>query len=394
MLDKNSKVCLVLGGHVNGYSIIRELYDCGIRNIALFDYGKSLARYSNKVKYRAKIKRDASSLLCEIKKLKEFSDYIVIYPTDDLQLEFLTEIYEHISDFCYIPLNRDNLLNTLDKNVQYQVCEQQGIPYPKSIELSQTVSVEDISGLTFPLLVKPTTRKDLTIPVFRNLYLENSNNLEENIETINGLIELGVNFLVSEFVPGDDTNIYAYTCFRAQDNCIYGEWRGKKLTQYPDSYGIFCSASNEAPQIVSEQGRRLADALSAYGIIEPEFKFDERTGEYKLMEVNLRSMMWNGVGHFNDVNLHYYMYQYATTGQVQNITQQDFASRLHFVLLLHEIPNLMTRSNYWSHFKHNIFGAKRRFAIFSFSDPMPFLSSLILLTKSVVKACSGRLHLS
>ena len=29
---------LVLGGYVNGYSIIKELYEKDLRNIALFDY--------------------------------------------------------------------------------------------------------------------------------------------------------------------------------------------------------------------------------------------------------------------------------------------------------------------------------------------------------------------
>ena len=65
---KLDKTCaLVLGGHVNGYSIIKELYEQDIKEIALFDSGKSIARFSNKVVYRAKIDKSAESLLKEIK---------------------------------------------------------------------------------------------------------------------------------------------------------------------------------------------------------------------------------------------------------------------------------------------------------------------------------------
>src|SRR5690606_14677023 len=121
----------------------------------------------------------------------------------------------------------------------------------------------------------------------------------------------GVEFIASEFVPGDDTNIYAYTCYRSQDGTIQNEWTGKKLTQYPDNYGVFCSASNEATSEVLEQGRALVKALDAYGIIEPEFKYDMRDQKFKLMEVNLRSMMWHRTGTISGVRLHKSMYDYA-----------------------------------------------------------------------------------
>ena len=60
-LQKN-EVALVLGGHVNGYSIIKELSEESVNDIALFDYGSSISRFSNKVIYKAQIDKKASSL--------------------------------------------------------------------------------------------------------------------------------------------------------------------------------------------------------------------------------------------------------------------------------------------------------------------------------------------
>lgn len=388
-----SNVSLVLGGHVNGYSIVKELYEQGIKNIALFDFGKSLARFSNKVIYRAKIDKTSEVLLSELKKLNEQYDYIVLFPTDDLQLENLHSIYEQIKNFCYVPFNPENILKCLDKSYQYEVCDRIGIPYPKTINVKELSDLDNVGGLNFPLLVKPSTRKDLTIDVFRTLYIESLNDYELERKKISDYLDQGIEFVLSEFIPGDDTNIYAYTCFRSNDGEVLNDWIGKKLTQYPDNYGVFCSSSNEAPEIVGVQGKKLVEALNVYGISEPEFKYDSRDGKYKLMEVNLRSMMWHRTGNISGVYLQKTQFNYAVKEDLEKY-EQDKTKSIHFVLMLHEIPNLITRKGYWKFFKNNVFGGdKRSWAIFDSSDVKPFFYSLYLLSRSSAYLCLKRLGL-
>ena len=391
-LQKN-EVALVLGGHVNGYSIIKELSEQSVNDIALFDYGSSISRFSNKVIYKDQIDKTASSLKNEIKKLHQKYEYIVIFPTDDLQLENLHNIYDEISDFCYLPFNKRNLLRTLDKFYQYETCEACGVPYPKTKQIKRSEDLNDISSLVFPLLIKPSTRKDIVMDVFRTLYLETLEDYESNKLQLISFVERGVEFVVSEYIPGDDTNIYAYTCFRTQEGEILNEWSGKKLTQYPDNYGVFCSASNEAPEEVDIQGRALVEALDAYGIVEPEFKYDYRDGKFKLMETNLRSMMWHRTGSISNVKLQATQYRYALGEKLVRCIQ-DKNETIHFVLMLHEIPNLIARKGYWKHFKHNVFvGKKRVWAVWERKDIKPFLFSLFLLLKMVVAAWRRRFDL-
>ena len=383
MSEKNlDKTCaLVLGGHVNGYSIVKELYEQGITNIALFDPGKSLARFSNKVKYRAVIDKTPETLLRELKKLNQQYEYIVIYPTDDLQVENLHALYDEVSDFCYLPFNRETVIQASDKFFQYETCERIGVPYPKTVNAKATEDLDSIESLVFPLLIKPSTRKDLTVDVFRTLYLETPEKYQEAKTRLAELINKGVEFVISEYIPGDDTNIYAYTCFRNENGEFLNEWTGKKLTQYPDNYGVFCSASNEAADEVLTQGRALVAALEAYGIVEPEFKFDYRDGKFKLMETKLRSMMWHRTGSISGVKLHETQFKYAT-GQAITHYKQDKSKSIHFVLMLHEIPNLIARKGYWKHFKHNVWGGEKRvWAIFEWRDIKPFLYSFVLISK-------------
>lgn len=392
MSEKNN-IALVLGGHINGYSIIKELSEQGINNIALFDPGKSIARFSNKIIYRSVIDKTPEKLLAEIKKLHQQYDYIVVYPTDDLQVENLHHVYDEIKEFCYLPFNNETILKSLNKFYQYSVCKEIGIPYPKTVHARKTVDLDGLESLTFPLLIKPSTRLDATTDVFRTLYLEDAQIFVKEKNKLIAFLENGIEFIISEFIPGDDTNIYAYTCFRSNEGQILNEWRGKKLTQYPGNYGVFSSASNEAPEIVQAQGRLLVETLNAYGVVEPEFKYDHRDGKFKLMEINLRSMMWHRTGNISGVKLHETQYLYATKETPVKYAQK-MDERIHFVLMLHEIPNLIARPGYWRHFKSNIFkGDNRVWAVYEKDDLKPFLYSLVLLGKTGVAACLRRLGL-
>ena len=67
-------VALVLGGYINGYSIVKELHEEGVENIALFHYGRSVAGFSNKINYLATIDKTPEGLLKELRKLKEKFD--------------------------------------------------------------------------------------------------------------------------------------------------------------------------------------------------------------------------------------------------------------------------------------------------------------------------------
>ncbi|MCU4377712.1 hypothetical protein [Acinetobacter haemolyticus] len=382
ILEKNA-CALVLGGYINGYSIVRELKDEGVDKVWLFDYGTSITRYSNKILGVTAINKTADSLKKALFKLKESFDYIVCYPTDDIQLELLLELEEDISDFCFLPFNCSNLKKCLDKSIQYQFCEKLGIPYPKTEEIRKTSDFNNLDNLIFPIIIKPNTRKDMTTSVFRSLYLENISDFDVNKRNIKSYLDQGVEFLASEFIPGDDTLIYAYTGYRSKQGEILNEWIGKKLTQFPDAFGVFSSASNEAPDIILDQGRTLLNGLDLYGIAEPEFKYDKRDGQYKLMEINLRSMMWHRVGNLSNVKLQYTQWNDAIGFPIEKY-QQNRDQIIHFVYMKHEILNLLSRWGYLKFFIKNIFTQNSRyFAVLNFKDMKPFFIDLLKYPRGI-----------
>ncbi len=389
---KKEDCVLILGGRVNGYSIIQELHEKGVEDIILFDVEKRVAAASNKIKKYKTINNTVENLYSELEELHKEYNMIIIFPSDDLYLENLYKIHDDIRSFCFVPINNKNFIECSNKYVQYEYCEKLGVPYPKTKHIANKEDLRFID-IQYPVLIKPSKREDLKVNVFRNLTLESENDLHQKKEGIERFIDAGISFLASEIIPGDGSCIYAYVGYRSKDDMILNEWTGKKLSQFPNDFGVFSSASNEAPDIVKVQGRTLLEGMNLHGIAEPEFKYDHRDGKYKLTEINLRSMMWHRVGNLSGVNIQYSQYLDALGKTVPHQDQLK-NKNVHFVYLKHEIINLISRKGYSKTFYHNIFTAdETHFATFDKSDLKPFIIDCKETFVIIIAACLRKLKL-
>lgn len=370
---KKEYCALVLGSYVNGYSIVRELHEKNVENIVVFDSKRNIASYSNKITKFVLIADTPQSLLAALNKLNEEYDKIVVFPTSDLHLENLHKIHKTIERFCFLPLNLENVIECLDKYYQYSWCETLGIPYPKTIRIENANDIVNILSIQFPVLLKPVKRDDLRISVFRNLNLKDQEEFENNKQKLENFTKEGISFIASEIIPGDGSNIYAYVGYRNKQGIIINEWTGKKLSQFPNDFGVFASASNQAPDIIRHQGRTLLNGMNLIGIAEPEFKYDYRDGKYKLMEINLRSMMWHRVGNLSGVNIQYSQYLDAT-GKTVHRQSQVKDKDIHLFYFKHELYNLLFRRKYARIFYNNLMKSdKTHFAVFCLDDMIPWI---------------------
>jgi predicted ATP-grasp superfamily ATP-dependent carboligase len=382
------RVCaLVLGGHVNGYSIIRELKDGFIDDIVLFDDKISLSRFSNKIKIFKKTEFISDTLLNDLYKLNKDYSKIIIYPTDDIYIECLLKIYDQIKEFCFIPFNKLNISKSLDKYYQYKICGQNKIPYPKCIKITEINQLAQIESLMFPIIIKPLSRTYKSKLLFKNIYIKNALDIESKSMLIKNALKLKVPLMVSEVIPGDDSQIYAYSCYRSHEGNILNEWTGKKITQYPDNFGVFSTAVNTHNPKLAELGKKFVEKIDGFGFIQPEFKFDQRDGEFKLMECNFRPMMWHRVGFLSGVKLINTQYEYALGLNVTKYNQNN-NKQIKLILMLHEVPNVIFRKNYLKKFLKIVFKSKHSsFGIFNFKDPLPGIFAFMIMIKLILNLC-------
>lgn len=386
---------VVLGGYVNGYNIIKSLMrvkDTEFDTV-LLDYRRNIAAHSNRVDRVLLFDRSSKQFNNRIEQLRESYDYLVFYPTDDFYLEYLNGIYREINSFSFVPLNPANTMENLSKWNQYMICDRIGIPVPKTVRITSIDEIRNVKKLKYPVIIKSTRTYRELRGVFRSLVLSSDTDMDTEEAVLKRIIERGFPFVASEIVPGDADNIYAYSAYRSpRTHRILASWTGKKLSQHPDDYGVFGSVSNQAPKIIEEQGEKILDAMDTFGIAEPEFKYDYGDGTYKLMEVNLRSTMWNAVGLYSGVNLYEVQLKDALGMEVAEPTQNR--ELFHLIYIKHEVENLMRRKGYLANFRRNFTAKKKYYAVYDSKDLRPFAVVCCRLLKSLIRACLKRLFIN
>lgn len=384
---ENRNVCvLILGGGLNGYNTARELHENKVKNLILLDEKKNFAFYSNKFTATRIVLPDKDELHQAIKLLHKEYEQIVAYPVTDIYIECLCSIYLEISDFCYIGFNPDNIRHLSKKSDQYTFCKDHHIAHPKTEFLTKYINSKERT-LRYPLLVKPDVWNQRTIQqkVFKTLVFNTKEELAAQTEMLFGLIQQGVNLLITEVIPGGDDDIYGYVAYRSKKGEILNEWTWRKLSQYPEGYGVFSTISNQGSNRVRELGREIFHKMDLQGINEIEFKYDSRDDQYDYIETNFRTPMFIRLGHLTGVDVCYTQYLDAvgiTPKKQVQIQDRD----IHYVLFRSELQNLIARPGYITKLWHNTFHPhKIYFSILDPHDIMPTVYNIVELLRAMTQ---------
>lgn len=378
---------LVLGLYINGYSIIRELAKDPSIKIAGLDYDRTSIGLASKYLYERYVvdynNKDDVLLNFLINYGKKQDEKTVIYPTHDFYTKFLAKYYNELQDYYYIPINPGTIPIVISKMNQYSMCEQIDIPYPKTIFINSQEefgkSIIEMKKMLFPVLVKPFSRAQNPAGFdFRVIKINDYSEFEQSIPILKNYINHGI--LISEIVPGEPDNIWAYTGYFDEKSEVIAGWTGRKLTQRPYYFGVFSSATCEINPIVEEQGIRLLKAFNFIGVGEPEFKFDHRDSKYKLMEINPRYMMWHIAGMQGGVNLPLIQYYHLTGKRNKLIKIQKKQNRKisHLVFMESELLNIIDHKPKSKYIKNSIksFMLKNKiWAIANCNDPLPSIKN-------------------
>ncbi len=392
---------MVLGLYVNGYSIIRELAKDPSIIIVGLDYNRSNIGFASKylseryvVEYNGKDDILFDFLLNYGKKQDE---KIVIYSTHDHHTKVFAKYYNELKDYYHIPINLDTIPSVLSKKNQYSMCEKIGIPYPKTIFIKSHEELYraniEIRKMLFPLIIKPFSRADNPANGFdfRLMEIKDQSDFADILPKLRNYVDHGI--LISEIVPGEPDNIWAYTGYLDEKSEVIAGWTGRKLTQRPYYFGVFSSARCEINPIVEEQGIRLLKAFDFIGIGEPEFKYDYRDNKYKLMEINPRYMMWHIVGMKGGVNLPLIQF-YHMTGEKNKLEKMPKEQRkefAHIVFMESEILNIIDHRPKYKYIKNSINSVmlkNRIWAIANYDDPLPGIKNL--LNFNLIRGIIGR----
>lgn len=308
-------IAAVLGAETgNGLALIRGLGRMGIPVAALGQEQDSISFYSRYVSDRL-VYRDphhapdefASELIKFGKKLKNEGKRAVLFPTSDRVVEAISRNEKVLSEYFILNFPApDVLAKCLDKQAQYRLAGELGVPFPKTYTESEIEELRaDLASgaVEFPILLKSRQALPLTLRrKFRVAVLENKAELDA---TLAAIAEAKVSFIIQEIIPGDDDTLYTLGSYMNRASEFKGIFTGRKLRQQPPRFGICRVGESKHVEEIIRHGEKLLRGLNFFGISQVEFKYDHRNGQYKLIEVNPRSWSWIGLPIRMGVNLPY-----------------------------------------------------------------------------------------
>jgi predicted ATP-grasp superfamily ATP-dependent carboligase len=180
-------------------------------------------------------------------------------------------------------------------------------------------------------------------------------------------------------VPGDDRCLVITACYFDRNSRWVAGFNAQKLVQCPEGFGTGCIVQSVARPELLEPTIRLLESIGYSGLAEVEFKWDARTREYKLIEINPRPWDQHRLGNAAGVDLIYAAYcdhtgETIRSGMAPAPGHKWVAEDTFFTTLI----RLMWRGGgNAGRFRTSVKG-KRIYAIWSAADPLPSIAYWVL----------------
>ena len=284
------KPAIVLSTHTTGLGIIRSLGRYGIPIIAVY-YGKSDMGYASKyvknkifAPHPEKSEKQFINLLIDIAKCYNNS---ILIPADDATLVAASKNKILLANHYIVTCAEWSITRCfIDKKYTYKIAESVGVPTPKTIAPQNISDAREYSKRAeYPCLVKPCQSHRYSELFGKKLV--KAENAAELMSAYKQASEAGMDVLLQEYIVGDDPNGINYNSYYWNNESLV-EFTAQKVRMSPPDSGVPCVVVSKHIPEVSEQGRKVLQALGYNGYSCVEFKKDARDGIYKLLEVNGR----------------------------------------------------------------------------------------------------------
>jgi len=227
--------------------------------------------------------------------------------------EMVLAVAEHraeLEDYYWIAgsVNTADALNFIDKKRFYETCLRIGMATPKTAFPQDVGEAHRCAGeFTFPIILKPVVghKKGKRLRGKKLLFIRSPKEFKEAVNQFADSLE---GLILQEYIPGTESNIWFAGVYSDSSARVRQCFVGRKLRQYPPGCGIASLAESARCPEVCRLTEELIERTGYRGICEPEFKYDERDGTFKIIEVNPRPMLWNALMSASGMDLNYYAY--------------------------------------------------------------------------------------
>lgn len=385
----HSPGAIVIGGDYQGLGIVRSLGRRGIDTVVVDDE-ESISRHSRYISAAVRVadlrEEEATvETLLQIGRQYELDGW-VLFPTREETVAALSRYRDRLRQHFRVPTPPWDVVKwAWDKRRTYELAAELGIPVPRSWVLKSPDELDRVDGEP-PFAIKPAIKERFLYATKCKAWRADTRaELEILFRRAAELIGPS-EVIVQELIPGSGGAQFAYCAFFKDGNAP-ASMVVRRLRQHPMEFGRASTyVETAAHPSITETSLRFLRAIDYYGLVELEYKHDERDGTTKLLDVNARTWGYHSLGQRAGVDFPYLLYadQLALPGS----NGMHARSGVSWVRLATDIPTavreLAHRRLDWRAYVRSLRVCDVE-SVFSRDDPVPGLAELALLPYLAVK---------
>jgi predicted ATP-grasp superfamily ATP-dependent carboligase len=367
---------VVIGGYANGLTVVRALSKLAHPIALIVTRQTDIAQYS---KWTAEavplldFHSDPESLVDLLLYKKSCWGGRALFPTNDHAATVLARNRERLSrHFRVVMPDWGKAKNLLDKQRTMQLADRLGIATPKNYGLTNGFSTAG-RDITFPVIIKPK-ESHLFYERFRKklILAKDSSELKRALRLIQSS---GLEGLIQDWIPGTDNCYYNYSVFIDRFGEPKGGFSMHKLRKAPPFFGVCRVAETCDKSALREPTLSLLKEIGWRGMANAEYKLDSRDGHYKLMEINGRCFLMQGLPLKAGVN-----YPAMAYGDLNGENLSTFSDNGWQGVWIHIYADMIYSILSWPREKFAVsdyavpYIRPKTFAVWDRRDPRPFLA--------------------
>ncbi len=221
---------------------------------------------------------------------------LLLVAAGDWYVRMIIENKDHLGQWFTIPYIDTPLLDDIVRKDRFHAhLEAVDVPHPATVvvDMAQDLGEEHDLPFDFPVVMKPADsalHHYASYPGKKKVFIhETRAELDTALAAVRASSYDG-NFLLQEFVPGDDTNMRVLTCYSDQQGVVRFGSVGHVLLEehHPMAIGNPCVIITTEIDEVVEQAKRFLEKVGYVGFSNFDLKYDRRDGTYKFFEINVR----------------------------------------------------------------------------------------------------------
>jgi len=315
---------------ITGYNAARALHNSGL---VVYGHAESKNSIYSKSRLWKKV------FFCEFnhKSLKIISEEIqsennargmkpVLLLSQDSAVEYVSECRDDLArHYLFLLPEHTVVSNLMDKTKFHLWAVGNDVLVPKSKIVKNSDDLKRaFDNLDYPVVIKPLVRTKKWDSRFANdklIYIAS----EKYINTIpDDIFKLSDNFVVQEWIPGGDENVYFVLAhIDEKNNCI--GMAGRKLLQWPVLSGSTASCVSVDNQTLTDLGVEILRRAGLKGLGSIEFKRHDENNRYYVIEPTVgRNDYQSYIAIASNINLSlYYVLNCLEYSYVADLSHSD-----------------------------------------------------------------------